>query len=280
MGCGSYFAASRLEVLLDEDDSRSSSRVQVFCLFHNCMWQSRHSEVNVYFLALSEQTDGLFTFNGSPRACLICVYVFVCVFVFIYTFSTDTGTQLETSLPVLFIGAFEAKLFTFFDFLSTRTGWLLTLKKVSLFLQLDFWFLVGFVGSLHHLQQLLNPILSSTCFSRNLWKKSKWRIYFLVYDFSNFHHDSLRDTISWKCVVKDDCVRSCLIELNSFLLSKSDVDPIHRVLMFSSTFFLLVPCKTWCFQVNCIKIFVFCSQDSQPCPEYVMECKLIAHLTW
>ena len=36
-----------------------------FCLFHNCMWQSRHSEVNVYFLALCEQTDGLFTFNGS-----------------------------------------------------------------------------------------------------------------------------------------------------------------------------------------------------------------------
>ena len=28
MGCGRYFAASRLEMLLDEDDSRSSSRVR------------------------------------------------------------------------------------------------------------------------------------------------------------------------------------------------------------------------------------------------------------
>ena len=28
MGCRRYFAASRLEVLLDEDDSRSSSRVR------------------------------------------------------------------------------------------------------------------------------------------------------------------------------------------------------------------------------------------------------------
>ena len=48
---------------------------------------------------------------------------------------------------------------------------------------------------------------------------------FLVYDFSRFHH--FRDTISWECIVKDDCVRSCLIELHSFLLSKFYVDPIH-----------------------------------------------------
>ena len=43
--------------------------------------------------------------------------------------------------------------------------------------------------------------------------------------------------ISWKRVVKDDCVRSCLIELKFFLLSKSDVNPIHRVLMFLPYFF-------------------------------------------
>ena len=36
------------------------ANTEVFCLFHNCMWQSRHSEVDVYFLALCEQTDGLF----------------------------------------------------------------------------------------------------------------------------------------------------------------------------------------------------------------------------
>ena len=41
------------------------ANTEVFCFFHNCMWQSRHSEVNVYFLALSEQTDGLKTFNRS-----------------------------------------------------------------------------------------------------------------------------------------------------------------------------------------------------------------------
>ena len=59
------------------------ANTEVSCLFHNCMWQSRHSEVNVYFLALREQTDGLSTFNVSHRAYLFCVNVFVCVFVFI-----------------------------------------------------------------------------------------------------------------------------------------------------------------------------------------------------
>ena len=42
-------------------------------------------------------------------------------------------------------------------------------------------------------------------------------------------------------MVKDDGVRSRPIELESFLLSKFDVDPTHRVLMFLPRF-LLVPC--------------------------------------
>ena len=86
MGCKRYFVANQLEVLVDEDDSRSSSRVREhgsFLLVSQLMCQSRHSEVNVYFLALCEQIDGLFTFNGSPRSNMICVYVFVCVFVLI-----------------------------------------------------------------------------------------------------------------------------------------------------------------------------------------------------
>ena len=32
--------------------------------------------------------------------------------------------------------------------------------------------------------------------------------------------------------MKNDSVRSCLIELQSVLQSKVDVDPIHRILMF------------------------------------------------
>ena len=98
--------------------------------------------------------------------------------------------------------------------------------------------------------------------------------------------------MSWKRVVKDDCVRSCLIELKSFLLSKFDVDPTHRVLMFL-LYFLLVPCKTRCFQVNVFRISVFLVQritdvKNTAClllkfcppdinPELMMESKLIVH---
>ena len=81
-------------------------------------------------------------------------------------------------------------------------------------------------------------------------------IHFLVFDVFRFHLSRLRDTISWECIVEDDCVRSCLIDLQSFSLSKFDVDPIHRVLMFLPIF-LMVSCKTRCFQVNYIRIPVF-----------------------
>ena len=57
-----------------------------------------------------------------------------------------------------------------------------------------------------------------------------------IFDFFRFHHNNFWDTISWECVVKDDCVRSCLIEIKSFLLSKLFFDPIHSVLDVFSTF--------------------------------------------
>ena len=53
-------------------------------------------------------------------------------------------------------------------------------------------------------------------------------------------------------------VRSCLIELQSFLQSKVDVDPKHRVLIYSSILFAcIVPRMTRCFQVNYLRISVF-----------------------
>ena len=55
--------------------------------------------------------------------------------------------------------------------------------------------------------------------------------------------------------MKNDSVRSCLIELQSFLQSKVDVDPIHRVLMFLPCF-MHVLCKTRCFKVNRVRILM------------------------
>ena len=89
--------------------------------------------------------------------------------------------------------------------------------------------------------------------NRSWW--SRWYIYFLVHDFSRFNHNYFRDTTSWECVVKDDCITSCLIELQSFSLSKLLIDPIHRTLV-SFPLLLLVRCKTWFGQVKLIRIFV------------------------
>ena len=129
--------------------------------------------------------------------------------------STDTGTQLFTSLTVLKIVLSQPSKTSF------SISWLSKPDGCSLFTSLPvldncvfdlgwfFWWV--FPTSSNFWTQFFHPII----FKKNLWRRSKWRIYFLVNDFSGFHHNSFRDTISWECVVKDDCVRSCLIELKS-----------------------------------------------------------------
>ena len=59
--------------------------------------------------------------------------------------------------------------------------------------------------------------------------------------------------------MKNDSVRSCLIEPQSFLQSKVDVDPIHRILMFLPCF-MHVLCKTRCSQVDRVRnLMIFVS---------------------
>ena len=68
-----------------------------------------------------EQTDGLFTFNGSHRSNMICVYVFVCVFVLISAFDRHwhtTGKQVS----LFFHWCFRSHVRNIFDFLNSRTG--------------------------------------------------------------------------------------------------------------------------------------------------------------
>ena len=107
--------------------------------------------------------------------------------------------------------------------------------------------------------QFFHPVM----FQRNLWRRPRWRLYLLVYDFSSFHPTNIRNSISWECFVKNDCVRSCLIELQSFLLSKVDVDPIHRILM-SLPCFMHVLCKTrYIPSRSCQDPYGFCPSDPQ-----------------
>ena len=127
MGCRRYFAASRLEVLLDEDDSRSSSRVREHgsflllsqlhvaiqtlwsqCLFPRVVWTNGmvvHSQVSPVLVWSAS------TFS-SP------------VFVFIYTSHRHWHTTLYRSLRS-WVCAF-AKQDIFSDFLGKQTRWLLT----------------------------------------------------------------------------------------------------------------------------------------------------------
>ena len=48
---------------------------------------------------------------------------------------------------------------------------------------IGFLILDGFVGSIHYLQQLLNPIRSSNFFKGNLRRKSRWRILSPIWPF-------------------------------------------------------------------------------------------------
>ena len=61
---------SAWECLSMRSGSRSSSGVrehEIVCLFHNCMWQSRHCEVDVCFLALCEQNGWIDLFQRVSR---------------------------------------------------------------------------------------------------------------------------------------------------------------------------------------------------------------------
>ena len=52
------------------------ANTEVFCLFHNCTWQSRYSDINVYFLALFDKPMDRSLSTGLPVLNLTCVYVF------------------------------------------------------------------------------------------------------------------------------------------------------------------------------------------------------------
>ena len=200
------------------------ANTEVFCLFHNCMWQSRHSWSLCPF-PRAARTKRVAPFKLDLRLHFrlrLCLYLHV----------QQTLAHNFKQVALFFHWCSRSQVRNVCRF-PEHSNWTFVLsKQVALFQQLDLSSLVGFVGSFPHVQQLLTPILSSHC----LWRKSSeavgWRKNFLVYDFSIFHHNSFRDTISSECVVKDDCVRSCLIELKSFPLSKFYVGPIHRVLMF------------------------------------------------
>ena len=169
----------------------------------------------------------------------------------------------------------------FYRVLDLGLGWLGTFRMLNNF---SFWLSSNF-GT-----QVLHPIM----FQGNLWRRPRCCIYFLVYDLSSFHPDNFRDTINWECFVKNDGVRSCLIELQSFFQSKIDVDPIFRVLMFLPCFIHFSArrgaLKSIVSEYLCSLSFGSTGRKNTVClslkfcppginPGLMMECNLIAHPT-
>ena len=91
-------------------------------------------------------------------------------------------------------------------------------------------------------------------------------MHFLVNDFFRFHRNCFRDTIRRECIVEDDCVRSCLIELQSISLSKLNTDPTHGIMVHFPL--LLVRCKTWFGQIKLCWVLMILMHGIHGCKEY------------
>ena len=234
VGCRRYTAASRHEVLLDEDDFRSF--LQALELGGVLLLLQLRVTVLVLWKQFCAPLSLIHQY-GSHHTCWVCAFI-----MFLLTKNV------------------AIKLGTFLDFLSSHH------IRVSpyLIIGIGFWFdsLDVFAASSDFWIQFIHPII----FERNRWRWSRWHKNFLEYDSFRFHHNHFRDTISWECIAKDDCVTSCLIELQSFPLSKLFIDPVHRILMPFQL--LLARCKTWFGQIKLYWILMILMHGIHGCKKY------------
>ena len=226
----------------------------MFCFLYNWVWQSWYSEINVVFLFLIQR-------DGSP-------YLFD-HFEHVWVHATSVDSCPHTGLSVL-VGSVTLSCFSWWrvsrsNLVRSRVS---SLHFVPSLPVLDYWVL-GF-SSIRWMSLLLLATSESNSHVQfsvgNRWRWSRWHIHFLVFDFFRFHHNCFRDTTSWECIVEDDCVRSCLIELQSFSLSKLYIDPIHRILVHFPL--LLVRYKTWFGQTKLFWILVILMHGIHGCKEY------------
>ena len=117
--------------------------------------------------------------------------------------------------------------------------------------------LVGLVGKIFVVEQLLLLVVEQHSNRASMKSLAEVEVTckLFVQHFSSFQSNNFWNTISWKCFLKDDRIRSSLIQCQSFLNRKIDVDPIYRVLM-SLPCIVQVLCTTWYIQVNLVKILV------------------------
>ena len=96
---------------------------------------------------------------------------------------------------------------------------------------------------------LLKLILLSTLRVRlQINSRQPWRLEnFVEKLIRSLHAYHFLNTYRRLCVLESDCVGSCLIKLQSFLLSELKIEPIHCILMRSPRYFLR--CDPWLVQV-------------------------------
>ena len=107
-----------MRVVLDLLQELTNTRI--FCLFHHCMWQSRHPEVDVYLLELG----GAVSTNGSPRS-IVDLHLRLCLCLCLslrranphYHHTSShviTRSKKEKQRRPLLLSLFLSHLFTFF----------------------------------------------------------------------------------------------------------------------------------------------------------------------
>ena len=163
--------------------------------FFNCMRQSWYSEINFVLLHQS----------GSPRSCLIFFNTCRC------QHTTLCGFWIHKLVSPYLLSLWHPRDQT--EYVSRFPLWTLAHIRVSPYLIIVFWVLVGFVvifaASSNFRIQITHPLI----FVGNFRWWSRWHIYLMENDFIRFYHNYFRDTISWECIIEDDCDWSCLIEL-------------------------------------------------------------------
>ena len=221
MGCRRYFVWNRLEVLVDENDFRSSSRgrehgsfllvsqlhvaIQTLwsqCVFPRVVWANRWI---VHFQRVSPFLHDL----------RLLFRLRLCLDLNVQHTLAHNWKQVSLTLSLHWCFLNQVRHVCRFPEHSIPMVDLSQHVSLSYNWILGFWLgLFGVITSRNIRTQFFDPIV----LQGNL----------------RSHHDSLRDAISWERVLKDDCVRSCLIELKPFL-NKFDVNPIQCFSMVTST---------------------------------------------
>ena len=181
---------------------------EMYCFFHNCMWQSWYSEINFVLLFQIHQ-------YGSLRTCLIFFNMCKC------------QHDPHTGLRVL-------------DHWALCYG---SIRWVS-------WLIPTASESKSHIQLTLQESVGG----------GRGHIYLLVYDFF------FRDTISWECIVEDDCITSWW-DRTSILLSWASCISTKYTVSWCLLHFCLYDAETWFGQIKLMRIFVILIHGIHSCIE-------------